>query len=170
MTATRDEIHRAIDRWPGIHFNELVRRLGLAPGQVQYHIKRLRHDGAIVHEPLFGRTHYFSPEIERSDRRAIALLRRETPRAVVSYLLERGAVRPQQLATDLDLARSTVSYHVDRLRKVGLVESVDSPGGPVTIRVVDPDRVRSAIHLIEPDLSTRFTDRFERLIDHLLEE
>lgn len=170
MSATREEIHRAIDRWPGIHFNELVRRLDLAPGQVQHHVTRLHRDGKIVREPLFGRTHFYLPAVEADERQAIALLRRETPRAIVSRLLEDGPTYPRLIASELDLADSTVSYHANRLMEAGLVDSVTSPTDSVRLEVVDPDVVGAALSQISPDPSARLADRLERLIDDILEE
>lgn len=38
MSETRDRIAEHVHARPGVYFNELVRALGLAPGQVQYHI------------------------------------------------------------------------------------------------------------------------------------
>lgn len=169
MTATRAEIRGAIQRWPGIHFNELVRRLDLAPGQVQHHIKRLQREGHIVREPVFGRTHYYASGIDDAERRAIAMLRRETPRAIVAHLLEDGPTQPRALASELDLAESTVSYHVDRLTEAGLVERVTTPGGPVRLRVVDPEILHTAFSRISPDPAARLTDRFERLVDDLFD-
>ena len=170
MTSTRTDIFRAIDRWPGIHFNELVRRLDLAPGQVQHHINVLQDDGRVVREPLFGRTHYYAPSIDEADRAAIALLRRETPRAMMSCLLEEGPMPARELATELDLANSTVSYHVDRLEQAALVEREQTLRNADRLRIADPQRIESLLAHIVPDPSARLTDRFERLVDELVDE
>ncbi|MGA9400002.1 MAG: ArsR family transcriptional regulator, partial [Haladaptatus sp.] len=37
MTETRTRIRRCVESRPGIHFNDLVRKSDIAPGQVQYH-------------------------------------------------------------------------------------------------------------------------------------
>lgn len=62
MTETRTEIEDAVYDHPGIHFSELVRQLDLAPGQVQYHLKRLRAEDSVVDERLYDRTHYYPPD------------------------------------------------------------------------------------------------------------
>jgi predicted transcriptional regulator len=73
MTDTRTRIADCIATRPGIHFSELVRRLDLAPGQVQYHCRRLRKSDRVVEEHLYGRTHYYDPEFDAWERAAIAL-------------------------------------------------------------------------------------------------
>lgn len=94
MTETRATIADAVRAHPGIHFNELVRTLDLANGQVQYHLGRLRDEGSVVAERLYGRTHYYPPGYDEWERRALALLRRETAGDVVAYLLANGPTPP----------------------------------------------------------------------------
>ena len=73
MTAQRERIHRYVSEHPGIHFNQLARELDLATGQLQYHLKKLRRADDVVSESLYGRTHYFTPEYEESERGALAV-------------------------------------------------------------------------------------------------
>lgn len=170
MTNTREQIFGTISRCPGIHFNELVRRLELAPGQVQYHVKRLVREDRIVREACFGRTHHFPCGVDGADRQVIALLRRETPRAIVTKVLEVDSIERRALAADLDLAESTVSYHLDRLEEAGVIDIDYVPGSPARIRVVDPVSVIPLLSLTSRELPATLTDRLERLIDDLLEE
>ena len=44
-TDTRERIAAHVEHNPGVHFSELVRDLDLAPGQVQYHLRRLDASG-----------------------------------------------------------------------------------------------------------------------------
>ena len=169
MTQVRKRIHREIRASPGIHFNELVRTLDLAPGQVQYHIKQLISTGSIIPESAWGRTHYYPSGIDSEDRRAIAVVRRETSEALLKTLIETDPCSPMDLADDLDIARSTLEYHLDRMVEVGLVEKVHGLGGEVTVSIVDPDRAELLLSLVEPTTVDRLSDRFERLLDQVIE-
>src|SRR6056297_3044303 len=105
---TREKIHDYVAANPGIHFNELTRALDLAPGQVQYHLRKLERADTVVEESLYGRTHYYTPEYDTWERGAIALLRRETARDVLVYLMTNGPSAPNTVADGLDIARSTL--------------------------------------------------------------
>jgi len=105
VSVQRARIADAIAEVPGIHFSELVRRLDLAPGQVQYHVTRLRRRDDVLEERLYGRTHYYPPSFDEWERGAVALLRRETARDVVTYLLAEGPAGPAAVAEDLDNGR-----------------------------------------------------------------
>lgn len=165
MSETRDRIAAAIDRDPGVHFRELVRTLDLAPGQVQYHLERLD----VVADDRYGRTHYFLDGYDEWERGAIALLRRETSADVVSVLMAEGPLGAGETAEHAGIARSTLSWHLDRLVESDLVEKRHDRGR-VVLALVDPERTARLLDRAKPTLPGRLVDRFTRLVDSLLEE
>ena len=170
MTDSQTRITRSIENRPGIHFNELVRVLEFAPGQTQYHLRRLRRNERIVAEPLYGRTHYYTPAYTDWERGALALLHRETARDIVLFLLEEGASAPQTVANDLDIARSTLEWHLDHLGEQDVVEKHRNSQNRVTLVLSRPTKTVELFDDIEPSLSKQMVDRFTRLVDRLLEE
>jgi len=166
---TRTRITNRIDADPGIHFSALVRELDLAPGQVQYHVHRLLRADTLVEESLYGRTHYYPRGYDAFERRALALARRETSRDILIALLD-GDRRASRLADDLDLARSTLSYHASRLVDVGLVEKRKDSQQRVELALTDPERTARILADIEPSLPERLVDRLERLLDSVFDE
>ena len=168
MNETRSRVERAVTDHPGVHFNDLTRRLDIAPGQTQYHLRRLREAGRLVDEPLYGRTHYYPPEYDRWARGALALARRETARDVLLYLVEHGASPPARVAEGVGIARSTLEYHVDRLAEQDLVAKRRPEGNRVLLTLTRPERTLELLDAIRPSLPDRFLDRFTRLVDSLL--
>lgn len=170
MTDQRTRLSDAIADAPGIHFNALVRRLDLAPGQVQYHVRKLLRDGAVLEEHLYGRTHYYPTDYTDFQRGAIALLRRETARDVVLYLLHHGPTDPATVTDSLDIARSTLEWHLDRLVERDLVDKRRDEDDGVTLALSRPAETVGLLTDVEPMLSERMVDRFTRLVDRLLAE
>jgi predicted transcriptional regulator len=170
MSDTRTSIVEYVRAHPGVHFNALVSALDLAPGQVQYHLRRLQDGGAVVRHRLYGRTHYFGPEYDEWERAALALVRRETARDVLASLLERGPGRPGAVADDLDVARSTLEWHLDHLVEQGLVEKRRDDRGRVTLVAARPEKTERLLREVTPSLPDRFVDRFTRLFDRLLDD
>ncbi len=168
-TDTRDRIAARIRTDPGIHFNALVRRLDLAPGQVQYHLRKLL-DREFVSASLYGRTHYYPAGIDDWERRALALLRRETAGDVVAALARGEYATPAEVAEELDVARSTLEYHLDRLVDAGLVEKRRDARGRVGLTLARPHDTAALLDDVDPSLPARMADRFERLVDRLLAE
>lgn len=170
MSKTRKRVYDHVERHPGRHFNALVRALDLAPGQVQYHLKKLKREDEVVEERCHGRTHYFTPEYDARERGRIAVLRRETARDVLMYLLDAGASDPATVADALDIARSTLEWHLDRLVERDVVEKRRDTRNRVTLAVVDREEAVWLLEQVGPSLPDRMVDRFTRLVDDLLAE
>lgn len=167
MSDTRERIAERVRAKPGVHFNELTRTLDLAPGQVQYHLRRLED---IVADEQFGRTHYYPPEFDAWERRALALLRRETAADIVGVLLTDGPTPATDVAERAGIARSTLSWQVDRLVDAGVVKKRRDARNRVTLALAQPERTADLLAKARPSLPDRMVDRFTRLVDALLEE
>lgn len=165
---TRSRVASRVRTDPGIHFNELVRTLDLAPGQVQYHTRKLVSREILVEAPLYGKTHYFPPEYDGWERQAIALLRRETAADIVACLMEDGPLSPVAVTERIGIARSTLSWHVDRLVAANIVEKQRDETH--LLALVYPERTARLVREADPSLSARLVDRFTRLVDNLLAE
>lgn len=170
MTDHRRRLERAIASNPGIHFSGLVRQLDLANGQVQFHLRRLLGDGSVIQEQLYGRTHYYPREFDEFERGALAVLRRETARDVLLVLLDAGTARPGAVAETLDVARSTLEWHVDHLAEQGLVAKRRDEGNRVLLVPRRPDETVRLLAEVDPSLPDRMVDRFTRLVDRFLSE
>lgn len=154
---------------PGVHFSDLVKTLGVTPDKLQRLGERLETERAIVVDTLYGKTHFYPPEYGPWERKAIALVRRETSREILFYLLERETATPAEVAEHVGIARSTLEWHVDRLVDADLV-SKDRDGWRVQLRVRQPTEIRRVLEELHPTLPERWLDRTSRLLDHLLED
>lgn len=168
VTGTRDRIADRVAETPGVHFRGLVRDLDLAPGQVQYHVRRLEAADRVEATELRGRRHFFPPAVHPTERRAIAILRRETARDIVTVLAADGPQSPAAVADRLQIARSTVEHHLECLVTEDLVRKEYDAAGRVTLSIAAPERVGRALAAVEPSLPERLVDRFGRLVDGLL--
>lgn len=164
----REVIHSHIERHPGIHFNELVRSVDYASGQVQHHVYRLLCADRVVQEPLYGRTHYYLPGYDAWGRSTLALLRQEASRDILVVLLSTPGERPDAVAQRVGIARSTLEYHLDKLVEQELVEK-QYDGGRVTLHPIRPDETEALLEEITPTMSDQLVDRLMRLTDALLE-
>lgn len=169
MSETRTSIVTQIRQTPGIHFNELTRALDLAPGQVQHHLKKLTRTDKVVEESLYGRTHYYPSNYGSWERSALAVLRRETARDILVYLLTNGPTSPATVADGLGIARSTLEWHLAHLVEQDLVEKERDHRNRVTLVVSHPKETAELLGLVEPSVADRLVDRFTRLVDGLLD-
>lgn len=163
------DIADCVDRHPGIHFNRLVEELDSTPEALSRVRDRLEGETNVTSAFYYGQTHFYPASFNQWEQRALALLRRETSREIVTYLLESDASTPGAVAQEVGIARSTLEWHLDRLIEANLVEK-NADTWPRELSVVDPPAVVALLEALEPSLSDRWLDRTTRLVDHLLEE
>lgn len=168
MSVQRTRIADAVADAPGIHFSGLVRRLDLASGQVQYHLGRLRDRGGSPRngstaEPTTTRLSTTSgsggPSRSSRGRRPGTWSHTSSPR---------GPSSPSSVAERLDVARSTVEWHVDRIAGGDLVQKHRDGRGRVTLVAARPAETMALLAVVEPSPAGRMVDRFERLVDSML--
>lgn len=165
MSEVRRAVRQHVESRPGVHFNQLARNLDIATGQAQYHLDRLLDAGAVQSERLRGRTHYFPEGYDAWERRTVALLRRETAREIIAAALDGDDPAAGELADRLDVARSTVSWHVSALVEAGVAEKVYDQRGRTHVRLTRPEETRRLLDAVSPSLPDRLVDRFTRLVD-----
>lgn len=170
MGETRTRIAETVRAKPGIHFNGIVRTCDLATGQVQYHLERLLSEDDLVKADLYGRSHYFPTEYDEWERNTLSLLRRETTLDVASVILETGPVTPNELVEELDLARSTLEWHVNHLVEQDVVIKRYTTANPVVLEVSRPEELIVLVSEADPTLLGQMVGRFTRLVDRMLAE
>lgn len=120
---TRKKLYREVKHAPGIHFRELKRRTGLAIGSLQYHLDVLTNVHLIKMQKRGKFIRYFPVigEHTESEKTTLALLREESVRKIILFLIQKKRATNRQLAKFLELAPSTVSFHMQKLLKSNLV-------------------------------------------------
>ena len=94
--------------------------------------------------------------------------RSRTAGLVVVLLLAADQASPAAVTEELGVARSTLEHHLDGLVSAGVVAKRRT-GNRVTLSLRRPAATAGLLRTVEPTFAERLTDRFERLLDQLLE-
>lgn len=131
---TRRRIRALVEEEPGRHFNALRTRLDLSRGQLEHHLRLLLDADLLVETSTTGYRCFFLPgDLDPGLERAAAGLRSLTARCLIQTISDTGGRSLLALAEEVDVAVSTVAYHVDRLEARGLVRR-ERAGQRVAIR------------------------------------
>ncbi|MEA3136560.1 MAG: hypothetical protein QOC71_841, partial [Thermoplasmata archaeon] len=109
---------------PGIHFQDLSRKAAVGRGTLDHHLRKLVDAELVTIRRTSGYSCCFPKGVGAIDRRlmdAAPVLRSEGGRAVLQVVARRPGASSRDLAVELGLAPSTVSYHHKRLETAGLV-------------------------------------------------
>ncbi|WP_220680895.1 winged helix-turn-helix transcriptional regulator [Methanofollis formosanus] len=119
---TRRQVYDHVRAHPGVRFAVLCRDLGMNRGTLRYHLAVLEQFGAITVWKNGRAVGYFenSGKYSESERRALAGLS-ETERAICTILTVSPGSTRSEVALRLGVATSTVSWHIGRLARRGVV-------------------------------------------------
>ncbi len=112
----RQSIYSLISTSPGLHFREIQRRTEIATGQLTYHLNHLQKAGLIknINDGEYLR-YYAQIQINDEERRVLELVRQKSIRHILLFLLENDNCNHELLVMNLDIAPSTISWHLKKL-------------------------------------------------------
>lgn len=119
----RKNIINKILQEPGIHNNELLRKCNLQKGQLQWHLYVLLQYGIIKKEKL-GQYISFFPVLSKKEVKKIPLkliTKSKTSIKILDLIEKNPGINSAMIAKKLDMSRSSVKYHVDKLAKLDLI-------------------------------------------------
>ncbi len=135
LDATQRRVLDYITAHPGVHLRQICRVLGLAMGDVQYHIHRLERDGRVT-SVRRGLYKFFYPSALFGERQrdVLSVLSLDAPRELLLSMVEKPDSGQDELARAIGVTQPTVSWHLKRLVDLGIVEKRQT-GRTVTYRV-----------------------------------
>ncbi|WP_135302327.1 winged helix-turn-helix transcriptional regulator [Haloarcula amylovorans] len=117
---TRQRLFDAVSTDPGVYVTELARETDTHVSTTRYHVRVLVDEGLIQRTNENGRSYLFPAHAENSV--SPATVEDGTRRALLSALDRHGSATGGELAEQVSLTKSTVSYHLQRLQEDGLID------------------------------------------------
>jgi predicted transcriptional regulator len=119
----QDKIVKCVNEIPAIRYRELLRITGISNGVLSYHLNLLDNSGKIRVNRVNNRvTRYFSYDVSLHDTYVIGLLRQETSRKIIMYILEKGGCGFNDIIIHTRKVPSTISWHMARLKAANIVK------------------------------------------------
>ncbi len=111
----RDKIYSTIVQNPGLHFREIQRRTTIATGALQYHLDYLKKKNFVREEKQGKFSHFYALQAESVDSSLMNLLRQESVRRIVIFLMNRRRATLPSISKSIGLSLSTTSFHMQKL-------------------------------------------------------
>jgi len=120
---SRRKIYDLIKNYPGLHLSKIAALLNMRLSLAEYHLFYLEKNKVIVSTKEAGYTRYYiKNKLGAEDKRILSILRQDTPMKIVLLLLNHGHLKHKDLLQNLDIAPSTLSYHLKKLVKRNIIE------------------------------------------------
>ena len=119
---TRKKIFDLISKNPGLHLSKIASLLKMRGSLVEYHLFYLEKNNVIKGTRSSGYTRYYvTGRVSHRDKKIISMLRKEVPLKVVLFLLKKDIAQHKDILENIDVAASTLSYHIKNLIDHGLI-------------------------------------------------
>ena len=137
---TRKQIYEFIKNNPGLHLQEISRKTKIPKSTLQYHLRYLEKLDIIgIHSKVKIKRYYLTNKVGKQEKEILKLLREKTTRGIIIMLLFQTAISQKELSQDLEKTPKTISYHLDKLIKAGIIEEAPVENG--VIPRFDPQKI-----------------------------
>ncbi len=152
MDPQRQTLFRLIEEQPGLNIRELAALLRVARSTARYHLTRLTHADMVATQRLGHHQLIFVKATPPARRKAIALLRVASIRALVAEVETSPTFEPAALARQLGISARSVRRSLRILEREGLVTD-------------EPIAHARGVHriLLHPDLRFSFVHWFKEV-------
>jgi predicted transcriptional regulator len=158
---TKKRVNDYVILHPGTHARRIGKELGLTRGDLQYHLYTLEKEG-LIRTRRRGLYKFVFPSNMFGEKQEIvlSLLSQETPSEIILFLIQKPDSTQTDLAEHLRFSAATVSWHMDRMVKEGVVARKKA-GKFVEYRVtVSADDMIELVKEYHPTLWERWAGRF----------
>lgn len=160
LLESRRRIYDYIRQVPGIHLRALQRELAMPLGTLEYHLYQMEREGLLVTREDGRFKGYFpADELDRRDRDYLYYLRQEMPRRIALEVAHEPGVSFQNLAQRLPISPSTLSFHLKKLLKAGMVAEAQM-GREKTYACLEAVRVQRLVVKYRQTFVDDVVDRF----------
>lgn len=155
---TRRRLREQVRAYPGMHLRAIARELGIQLNLAKYHLRRLEKVGDVSSRKEDGYWRFWPREegsigmrdhIDRRDKQILSFLRRPVPLRVVVHLLDAGQATHKELVAAVEVAYSTLHYHLGKLQEAGVVVA-ERDGREKVYRLQDPLHTRRLLKDYKP--------------------
>ena len=158
----RRAVYHLIRKFAGCHFRELERISGLPSGTLKHHLGFLARNGLVSRVKEDNSLRYFPRDFSSSDKSLMGMLRQGSLRKILLFILVRKQCMHKDIVEFTGLSPSTVTWHLMKLERGGIVEATRS-GRTTRYRIIaDKD-------VIIKLLITYKGSFLDSLVDHVIE-
>lgn len=153
-------IFELITTFPGLHFREVLRRLDISSGNLNYQLNHMiKHDLLVAISDGNLKRYYVTGKVKGKDKRILACLRNEIKRGLVLFLLLNPNSQFNEIASKFHLSPSKLAYHLGKLVDKDIITK-ERKGRTTCYKVLDEEAVASVLIAFRPSFLDGIVEKF----------
>ena len=137
----RRKAYELVKKYSGCHFRELERKSNLPAGVLKYHLDFLNRHEIIRQEKDGNNMRYFPATIQLENTKLLSLLRRDSIRKIILFILVNKNPHHEDIASFVHLSPSTVSWHIKKLLKNNIISQMKEGRKTVYRLLIEEDKI-----------------------------
>jgi len=159
MLDIRKRIYLAIEKFPGIHFRELQRKVGIASGNIEYHLDYLRKADLIKAEKINTNKRFYLLGLNDYERKILGILRQKNFRKIILKILYEKQVTHKTVVDYLQISPSSVTWYLNQLIDRGILEAYKK-GREKFYQLKEQDELIKVIIAYKESFVDKLVDKF----------
>ncbi|MDH7517491.1 MAG: winged helix-turn-helix transcriptional regulator [Candidatus Thermoplasmatota archaeon] len=137
----RKDIYNYILKYPGLHLNELCRKMKIPKSTMNYHLNHLIKKGFLVAAPN-GRyvRYYIANNLNDIDKKIVHFLRQDVPYKILVYLFLHPNSSQIKISKNLKKHPTTISFHLKKLLSTDIIEGIPN-GNEIKYKLKNQEEV-----------------------------
>ncbi len=128
----RRQIYELISKNPGLHMRDISRKMDIPLSSLEYHLNYLKKRSLIISKKDSKYNRYFiSLEIGEEEKKILSFLRKRTTLHILLWFIIAVQCTQKDLGKFLDKHPATIAFHLKRMEKAGIIETVSSNNGVI---------------------------------------
>lgn len=153
-------IFELISNHPGLHFREILRRLDISSGNLNYQLYYMERHGLLVTlQDGNLKRYYVVGKIKGKEKRILACLRNETARGLVLFLLLNPNSQFNEIVDNFDLSPSKLAYHLGKLVDKKIIQK-ERKGRATIYRALDEEAIANVLITYRPSFIDGLVEKF----------
>lgn len=124
--AIRRRISGIIMQNPGLHLSKIAELLDMSIPLTDYHLTHMEKHGELTSvkddRGYYKRYYLATSGIGIQDKKVLEVLQKKIPLQIVVFLLQHSYLKHKEILKRLDIAPSTLSYHINRMVESEILE------------------------------------------------
>ena len=118
----RQDIYETVSKCPGVHLSEMSRKLSIPKTTLNYHLRYLEKANLIESKNQNNFMRFFVKyKTGKIEKEILNLLREETPRHIIFYMLNNSVCSQVELSKELNKNPAAIAFHLKKLKDIGLI-------------------------------------------------